>query len=167
MPSRTLTLFNLNYLFSVSQCNLISVLFIISLCQILTVFIKIYIEFCGKSPKLCGRPNFPTPPPRPQTSAIDKHPSPLFADVLYGRPLSYISFCPDFGFCSNSPLPPPPNHSNFSVQRLGTVARRPVSLQVTLRSVKWNTNVPAAYSADILLSYLVSRCLFLKSVTPL
>ena len=51
MPSRTLALliFNLYYLFLVLQCNLIS------LYQILTVLIKIYIEFCGKSPKFCGR----------------------------------------------------------------------------------------------------------------
>ena len=29
------------------------------LCQILTVFINIYIEYFGKSPKFCGRPHFP------------------------------------------------------------------------------------------------------------
>ena len=45
------------------------------------VFIKIYIEFCGKSLKFCGRPHFPNPT-RPQMSAFDKPPS-----ALCGRPL--------------------------------------------------------------------------------
>ena len=75
-----LTLFNLHYLFSALQCNLISVLFIISLCQILTVFIKIYIEFCGKSPKFCRRPHFSKPSP-PRSLLTNTPP------LLCGRPL--------------------------------------------------------------------------------
>ena len=52
MPSRTLTLFNLYYLFSVLQCDLIAVLFIMSfMSNFNSFFIKIYIEFCEKSSK--------------------------------------------------------------------------------------------------------------------
>ena len=48
------------------------------------MYVKIYIEFCVKSQKFCGRPQFPnlSPPPRPQTSALaDNSPS------LCGSPL--------------------------------------------------------------------------------
>ena len=53
----------------------------------LTVFIKIYIELCGKSPKFCRHPHFPapSPPQRPQTSAFYKLPIPPLP--LCGHPL--------------------------------------------------------------------------------
>ena len=55
------------------------------LCQILTVFIKIYIEFCGKSQNFVDVRISQSP--CPQTSAFDTP----FANFLYGRHLIKVS----------------------------------------------------------------------------
>ena len=75
MPSRTLTLFNLYYLFSVLQCNLISGLFIISN---FNSFYQDLYRILWKVPKILRTSAFPRTP----TSAFDKH-SPLCERPLW------------------------------------------------------------------------------------
>ena len=84
IPSRTLTLFNLYYIFSVLQCNLISVLFIISN---FNSFYQDLYPILWKIPKILRTSAFPQPLPHVRKRPLLKHPLPLFADVLYGRPL--------------------------------------------------------------------------------
>ena len=77
MPSRTLTLFNLYYIFSVLQCYLIAVLFIIIISR-MSNFNSFYQDLYRILLKITSflRTSAKPPPPSP-TSAFDKPPQPL------------------------------------------------------------------------------------------
>ena len=87
MPSRTWTLFNLYYLFSVLQCDLIAVLFIISCISNFNSFYKDLYRIFWKTPNILRTSSFP-PSPRPQTPTLDK-PLPLCVRPLWGKCRTY------------------------------------------------------------------------------